>query len=247
MRRHLPNILTVSNLFCGVLTILSVLRGWWQLAVILAITSLLADFLDGLVARRLDVASPIGKELDSLADLISFGLVPGLVLAWMGGLSKVFTGEMSFWEIALANQVAIGVGLLIPAFSAVRLAKFNLDVRQTDQFIGIPTPANTILVISLWLIAEKFPEHWLSVMLAQPWLLVGLGALLCFLLVAELPLLALKFQDFSWRNNRSRYLLIGGAVLLLMGLQFFAPPAIFLLYLGLSVIALRKGGQSNPA
>ncbi len=246
MRRHLPNILTVSNLFCGVLAILAVLSGWWQLTAILTITSLLADFLDGFLARRLGVASPIGKELDSLADLISFGLVPGLVLAWMGGLSAVFTGEASFWSIPLAHQVAIGVGLLIPAFSAVRLAKFNLDVRQTDQFIGVPTPANTILVISLWLIAERFPGHWLSGLLAQPWLLVGLGALLCFLLVAKFPLLALKFKDFSWRNNRSRYLLIGGSALLLIGFRFFAPPAVFLLYLGLSVIALRKAGDSHP-
>jgi len=244
MRRHLPNILTVSNLFCGVLAILSVLRGWWQLTAILTTTSLVADFLDGFVARRLGAASPIGKELDSLADLVSFGLVPGLVLAWMGGLSEVFIGTVSFWALPLAHQAAIGVGLLIPAFSAVRLAKFNLDVRQTDQFIGVPTPANTILVISLWLIAERFPEHWLSHLLMLPWLLVGLGALLCFLLVAEFPLLALKFKDFTWRNNRSRYMLIGGSVLLLIGFRFFAPPAVFLLYLGLSVIALRKEGDA---
>jgi CDP-diacylglycerol--serine O-phosphatidyltransferase len=241
MRRHIPNILTVSNLFCGVIGSMLVLVGELWGAVIMVSTSLLADFLDGFVARRLGVSSPIGKELDSLADMVSFGVLPGLVLFRMSGALQageawLEAGTWPGWQMILIGLAS----LQVPIFSAARLAKFNIDVRQSDHFIGVPTPANTILIVSLWMIATLHPDAWVGQALAWPWLIAGLGLVLSGLLVAELPLLALKFKDFTWAHNRSRYLLLGGSAALLICFQYLALPAVFLLYLGLSVIALRR-------
>lgn len=218
-----------------------VLQGALWGTVIMVGTSLLMDFLDGFVARRLGVSSPIGKELDSLADMVSFGVLPGLVLLRMsGGLTAgvgwLDGGAFPGWPLLLISLAA----LQVPLFSAVRLAKFNVDTRQEDQFIGVPTPANTLLVVSLWMIAELHPQSWAGQWLHLPWLIAGLSLLLSYLLVAPLPLLALKFKDFSWRQNRSRYVLLAGSALLIALFQYLALPAVFLLYLGLSLFALRK-------
>lgn len=244
MRQHIPNTLTVSNLFCGVLAILAVLQGDWLLTTILVVVSLLADFLDGFVARRLGVSSPMGKELDSMADMVSFGVVPGLIMAWMGGLENLLPlSEATFLPMPGENLLAIGAALLIPVFSAVRLAKFNLDTRQSQYFIGVPTPANTMLVLSLWVIHERHPDLWLSQGLDSPWLIAALSVACSLLLVAELPLLALKFKNFSWAHNRYRYLLILGSAALLLFLRAMAVPLIFGLYLGLSWLGRKEVGE----
>lgn len=234
MRHHVPNLITVSNLFCGVLAILALLKGDAALVAILIGTALLMDFLDGFVARKLQVTSPLGKELDSLADMVSFGLLPGIAMASMAGLS------LTKWEgieaLSFVSLIGIFSALLIPIFSAVRLAKYNLDDRQSERFLGLPTPANGILITSLWFISQTQPDHWLSQALAQPWVVAILSLLLCYLLVAELPLLSLKFQDFSFFRNQSRYLLLAGSGLLLIWLREMAAPLIIFFYLGLSLI-----------
>lgn len=244
MRSHLPNIITLSNLFCGTLAIFSTLQGLWPLTALLIGLALLADFLDGFVARQLGVASPLGQELDSLADMVSFGVVPGLVLTRLAGLDLLALAPAQAWAPAPTQGAALLAALLIPIFSAVRLAKFNLDTRQSTQFIGVPTPTNTLLIVSLWVIVERAPDHWLSQFLRQPWALLVLTALLCYLLVAELPLLALKFRDVSLRHNWARYLLLAGSLVLLLLLQEMAFPLIFVLYLLLSFLVLRLGTQS---
>lgn len=246
MRRHLPNIITISNLFCGIIGILLVLRGHVIGAVLMTTISLLADFLDGFVARRLQVYSLMGKELDSLADMVSFGVLPGVILLRMtGGLAA---GDVWLTEGTLPRIDAFIpalAALQVPLFSAVRLAKFNIDPRQSDQFYGVPTPANTILVISLWMIAVWQPDSWMGEALNQPWLIAGLSILLSYLLIADFPLLALKFRDFSWRNNQYRYLLLGGAVLLLIFFQYMGLPLVFLLYLGLSALATLRSKKET--
>ncbi|MEM9985096.1 MAG: CDP-alcohol phosphatidyltransferase family protein [Bacteroidota bacterium] len=236
MRRHLPNAITLSNLFFGVLAIIAVTQGNWQWTLGLVGLALMADFLDGLVARVLGVASPMGKELDSLADVVSFGVVPALVMAQLAGLADwlrdVPQASFSYW--IYFDLIA---ALLIAPFSGLRLARFNLDTRQSDQFIGLPTPANAALVLSFWVISFTQPGHWLSEIFMQPGVVGGISLLLCYLLNAELPLLALKFKSLAWAPNRFRYLLIIGSVFCLVLFQALGVPLVFAWYLGLSLWA----------
>jgi CDP-diacylglycerol--serine O-phosphatidyltransferase len=185
------------------------------------------DFLDGMAARVLKVSSTIGKELDSLADMVSFGVLPGMMLYYM----IVF----SFMETPSPLSVyAPFVAFLVPVFSALRLAKFNVDTRQSDSFIGLPTPANTLFIAGLGYIYAL--ENNLLSFLVSPISLVVLSVVLSYLLVAELPLIALKFKNFGWADNKMRYLLIISAILLLIILNFTAIPIIIILYIILSLV-----------
>ena len=188
-----------------------------------------ADFFDGLLARALRVSSAIGKDLDSLADMVSFGVVPGAIL----------------FKLLQANQPAgdVGAGLwqylpyfafLVSVFSALRLAKFNNDTRQTTSFIGLPTPACTLVVASLPLILAH-DRFGLAPVILHPGLLLGLTVLLSGLLVAELPLFALKFKNLRWADNRRRFLFVLAAAGLLLVLQAAAVPLVVLLYVLMSV------------
>ena len=187
------------------------------------------DFLDGLVARALNVHSEIGKQLDSLADMVSFGVVPGVMMYFM----VLLTG--SFGNFYL-NFVFPLLGFFITIFSAIRLAKFNIDNRQSDSFIGLPTPANTIFISSLVFIIDldikgsngPFPIH--------PYLLICITLLSCIALVAPLPLFALKFKNFSWNDNKVRYIFLALALTLLIIFKFVGIPLIIILYIILSII-----------
>ena len=231
MKRHLPNAITCLNLLCGCLALTFIfstdagpLRGL-EIGAYLVGLAALADFADGLVARALRVSSAIGKDLDSLADMVSFGVVPGAILMQL--LQQATAGS------SLPHWLPY-VGFLVSIFSALRLAKFNNDTRQSDSFIGLPTPACTLVVASLPLILTHDRFH-LSAVLLNPWLLLGLAGLLSGLLVAELPLFALKFKSFGWAGNRRRFLFLALAVVLLLAWQAAAVPLVVLLYVLLSV------------
>lgn len=192
-------------MLCGCIGIDLAYQGALTMAPFLMVAAATFDFFDGFAARLLKVSSPIGKELDSLADLISFGLLPGVILSKL--LEPHAVGN---WEY-LAY-----IGWLIPMFSALRLAKFNVDTRQAESFIGLPTPANALFWGSFPLIMAYQPEigQWLN----QPILLVVLGLVMSGLLVAELPLFALKFKSAKWKGNEWRYsFILGSAFLLLVG------------------------------
>lgn len=242
MKKHLPNAITCLNLLCGCLALTFILgsgpepasrlRGL-EIGAYLVGLAALADFADGLVARALRVSSAIGKDLDSLADMVSFGVVPGAILLQLLGMSA----HGQFGERVSAPEIWQWLpyfGFLVSIFSALRLAKFNNDTRQSDSFIGLPTPACTLVVASLPLILTHDRFH-LNGALLNPWLLVGLTGLLSGLLVAELPLFALKFKNFGWHGNRRRFLFMALAVVLLLFLQAAAVPLVVLLYVLLSV------------
>lgn len=188
------------------------------------------DLFDGMAARILKVSSPIGKELDSLADLISFGFVPGVMLF---KLLQVNVDTISDNE--MLTQAIQFLPFIVTVFSAIRLAKFNLDTRQTDSFIGLPTPASTLFVIALPLILSN-DRFSLSSVILNPYFILGISSVMSFLLVAELPLIALKFKTLSWKDNSYQFVLIIASAILLVALKFAALPVIIVLYVLLSIM-----------
>ncbi|MCU0449095.1 MAG: CDP-alcohol phosphatidyltransferase family protein [Bernardetiaceae bacterium] len=242
MLKHLPNALTCGNLLCGSLGIVLVLNGLpLELAALFIYGAALFDFLDGAAARWLRVASPIGKELDSLADVISFGLLPGtimyrLMLASQAPGNWALTSQLPGLPPHFALYPAAWLALLVPVFSALRLAKFNVDTRQSESFIGVPTPANALFISGLiFLFAYPPLNTWLQ----NYWVLATLTVVTSGWLVAELPLLALKFKRMDWAKYKFQYILLALAVILLGIFKFAAFPLIILLYIGLSVLAWR--------
>lgn len=223
----IPNLMTCGNLLCGCLGIVFSFRGELLLAGGLIFVAAVLDFLDGFVARLLNQSSPIGKELDSLADMVTFGLLPSmLIFQYM---------ERTTTTIEIESMLLSFCAFILTVFSALRLAKFNIDTRQSDSFIGVPTPANAILVASLPFILRTNP--------ALEWLIINQTVLLIytlvmsFLLIVEMPLLAFKFKTFAWKDNQIKYIFLALSVLLLFLLKFAAVPLIVGLYILVSLIA----------
>lgn len=221
LRSQLPNLLTLANLLSGVLGIIWVLDGQLLHGAYFVLISAGFDFFDGFAARLLKVQSSLGKELDSLADVVSFGVLPGILLY---ALTKSHTD--SAWLPYFT--------LIVPLLSAYRLAKFNLDTRQTDRFIGLPTPANALFLSTLPHLVLLWPS--LAAWMYAPAALIAIAWGCSLLLVAELPLIALKFKNFTFSENKFRY------VLLFLGASFFAAfqlagfPLVILAYLLLSLL-----------
>ena len=223
-KKHIPNFITSLNLLCGSLAVIFAVQGNLILAAIFVAAGIFFDFFDGLAARALNVKSEVGLQLDSLADVVTSGVVPGIVMFQLlsralpieGGLgadwnSSVF--DMQLKPFAL-------IGLLIIVASAYRLAKFNVDDRQTDSFIGLPTPANALLILSLPLILTYQSSPTISSILLNEWFLVGLTLVSCYLLNAELPLFALKFSNWGFKENKMRYFFIATCLILIVFLKF---------------------------
>ena len=244
MRRHLPNVLTLLNLFCGSIAVLFAVQNHFVAAALFVFLGILFDFFDGFVARKLDVQSELGLQLDSLADMVTSGLVPGIVMFKLIA-NAVNTAEhkaIDTWNSSLQlhgleQSLLPLVGLLITLASAYRLATFNLDEDQQDYFKGLPTPANTLLIMSLPLIMEFQNSAIVSSLILNPWFLVGLTFLSCFLLNSRIKLFALKFKDRSVKSNAIRYGFLLLSVVLLLIFHFVAIPMILLLYIGMSVFS----------
>lgn len=235
IKKHIPNAITCGNLLCGCFGIESSFLGQLDLAFYFVILAAVLDFFDGFAARMLKVSSPIGKDLDSLADMVTFGVLPGFIMFRMLIFSSSITGN----EV---SEFFYLIAFMIPVFSALRLAKFNNDTRQTDSFIGVPTPASTLFISSLgYIVFRNFPnpEQYSSSSLQflnHPYYLGAITVIMSFLLVAELPLFALKFKNFGWPDNKVRYLFLIIAAVLLILFQVTALPFIILLYILLSLI-----------
>lgn len=193
--------------------------------------ALIFDFLDGFVARAFKAYSLMGKELDSLADMVTFGLVPGAIMYHLFINSVPLVLHMdSGWA-----RIVAFFPFIITVFSALRLAKFNIDTRQTDSFLGMPTPAVTIFVVGMALIIQ-YDRFNLTPSLLNSYVISGICMILCFLLVSEIPLFALKFKNFSWAANKAQYLLLAASVVAIVFLGFVALPLLILFYLILSII-----------
>lgn len=229
--RHIPNILTCLNLFSGCIAVVAIFHGRMDYAALLICASLAFDFLDGFVARITNSYSEFGKQMDSLADVITFGLVPGLILYHLMLKSNFFI----LFENRLLFSFFKYYMFIVPVFSALRLAKFNLDKRQSDYFVGLPTPANTIMILSLPLIVSN--DHFgLTPYILNPLMLAGIASISAFLLVAEIPLIPLKFKRGKSPEFLPKMILIGGSLLLLAVLRYAAGPAIIIFYIILSLI-----------
>jgi CDP-diacylglycerol---serine O-phosphatidyltransferase len=271
---RLPNLLTAGNLLCGIVAIVFTLQGRLDLAVYLLLLGMFFDFLDGFVARLLQQQGELGKQLDSLADMVSFGVAPGIIafvlfiisgavqltgslteslyLPTMGESVKNLI-ELYFKHLLYGHEpsdlilfhgwtlVLPFVSLFIPFFSLFRLAKFNLDTRQSEQFIGLPTPANTLFILGITLtLWFGFQSESIGAVLAEILLreqiLMTLLVVFSFLLTAEIPLIALKFKSFSPKKNWEKFALLVGSLILIIALKQFALSFIVLLYLILSTI-----------
>ena len=222
MLKHIPNLLTISNLICGCIALYFTFHNNLVFAACLIGLAAVFDFMDGAAARLLKVSSPMGKELDSLADMVSFGVVPGSVVFHL-----LETSTLSTYSF---------VALAIPAFSAYRLAKFNVDERQNENFIGLPTPANCLVFVSFPLISTFQGESMIASVIEMPEVLISLTVLLSLALVSEIPLFSLKFKNLKFADNKLRFFFIGISILSLAFMQFSAIPLIVLLYFVLSVV-----------
>ncbi|MFY7787921.1 MAG: CDP-diacylglycerol--serine O-phosphatidyltransferase [Thermoflexibacteraceae bacterium] len=228
MLKHLPNAITSGNLVCGCLGIIECFSGNLTTASLLILVAAIFDFFDGFVARAVKANSAMGKELDSLADCVSFGVLPSMMMYHL-----IFQTMLTTTDTITAQRWAY-LALIMAVFSALRLAKFNIDTRQSDSFIGVPTPANAMLIASFpWLLQQN---SILTPFLQNVYVLIAITVVMSFLLVAELPLIALKFKDFSWKNNQYTYTLVLISLLLLLALQITAIPLIILVYIGLSMV-----------
>lgn len=230
MKKHFPNTLTCCNLISGCIATYWAFQSDYQLALLFVVIGAIFDFFDGFAARLLHVSSPIGKELDSLADDVTFGFAPSAVVYSM--ISSL-SNEIPLFGQPLLGQLLPYVAFIMAAFSALRLAKFNLDERQTTTFIGLPTPANalfwTSLAASFQFNQELMPNEAYAVLL-----IVGV-LVASWLLIAEIPMFALKFKSYGWQGNELRYGFIAASILLLaiLGLKGFA--AVIVLYVLTSI------------
>ena len=241
MIKQIPNIITSLNLLCGCVAIMFAVSGDLVSASFFAFAGIFLDFFDGLAARVLNAQSQVGLQLDSLADVVTSGVLPGIVMVQL--LSEALTGtslDISAIFSGTSNNTSIEsylpfIGLLIAVASGYRLAKFNVDIRQTTSFIGLPVPANTLLILSLPLIISFQASQQITEVILTPWFLIIITLVSCVLLNAEIPLFGLKFKTWNFKDNAVRYLFLIASILLLVVLKFIAIPIIIFLYILVSL------------
>ena len=221
-------------MFCGCVAILAFLSNDYISGIILVLVSAIFDFLDGFVARLLDVQSELGKQLDSLADMISFGFVPGIILFL--ALKGPLNSNNEYISETINQSYLPLFGFIITVFSGLRLAKFNMDSRQSLSFLGLPTPANTLYFLTLPLIwINENPEDWTYNLTFNKPILIGLIILFSYLLISEIPLLSLKFKGFGVKENLYRYILLILSLIAVLILKHLSIPAILIIYVIISL------------
>ena len=250
IKKHIPNILTLANLFCGISAIKVGFSEYYYLAGFFVVLGAVFDFFDGFVARLLKVQGELGKQLDSLADMVTFGVAPGVIM-------------YSFLSSFIEDSYIPYISFIIPLLSAVRLAKFNVDSNQTDKFIGLPTPANAlffvfmplvfVLEIFVWdytpfvtlmnrdYVSNPLGTHPLSISETFKYLIIVAILLFSYLLNAPIEMIALKFKTFGWKGNEIRFVFLALCLVvislsLLISSVFVSVPIIILLYIILSII-----------
>lgn len=230
---NLPNILTLINLLAGCGALVALFNYQADKVIWFTAVSLIADFFDGIAARALKIKSPIGKELDSLADVVSFGIVPSAVLYFM--LNNTFRANAAIGASDFQPILYAFPAFLFVAFAALRLAKFNVDERQAQGFIGLATPAATIFVIGLLEIYLNNSFN-LTKMIASPVFLYGSLGFLCYTMLAEIPMFSFKFKKIGWAENKTQIVFVAVSAALLVILYTAALPLVILLYIFASFI-----------
>ncbi|WP_340203160.1 CDP-alcohol phosphatidyltransferase family protein [Ascidiimonas sp. W6] len=237
MKKFIPNLLTLLNLFCGCIAIVFATEDNLEMAALFVFLGIFFDFFDGFAARILNAQSELGLQLDSLADMVTSGVVPGVVLFKLLHLAEP---EWHFFEYDFASSSYLPyAGFLVTLGAAYRLAKFNIDENQVDSFIGLPTPAFTLFVLSLPLIISYQGNDLMNSLIVNKWFLLAVIAFGVFVMNAPIKLFALKFKNSSFKDNAVRYTFLLLSIVLLVVLQFAAIPLIIILYILLSVLVNR--------
>lgn len=236
LKKHIPNFLTLLNLFCGCIAVVFVAQRLFDYAFFFVCLGIFFDFFDGFLARKFGVAGPLGVQLDSLADMVTSGVVPGFVMYQMLPSIEMVNENSeitSCFPMYNDNPMALlpYLGFIITLGACYRLANFNIDTRQSDSFIGLPTPANALFIGSLpFLTGEMFNFVY------NPWFLVAITFLSAYVMNAEIPLFSLKIKDFSFEKYKLQIGFLIASVVLLIFLQITAVPLIILMYVVLSVV-----------
>ena len=228
VKKHLPNAITCANLFSGCIGIVFTFQDNLKFAAYAIFLAAIFDFFDGFASRVLQSFSGIGKDLDSLADMVSFGVLPSAIM---------YELLLQAPQIPHVSEYLNFIAFLIPVFSALRLAKFNTDTRQAESFIGLPTPANAILIASIPLILLQYNS--VARYILNPYGLSLFVVIMCTLLVAEIPLMSLKFKNRDFNKNFYRYLLLLFSSILILFFKFAAVPVVIVIYITLSIIQLK--------
>ena len=236
MKKHIPNLLTLGNLFCGTIATIAAVQQNYITAAIFVAIGVFLDFLDGLAARLLKVSGDLGKQLDSLADVVTSGVVPGIIMFGLLSNDEIIDVFHENWFGFEFKMIQL-LGLLLTLGACYRLAKFNIDTRQNDSFIGLPTPAMSLFIISLPLIQEYSNFDMVKELITNDYFLITITFLLTYLMNSEIHLLSLKFKDFSFRNNVVKLLFLISSVILIILLDYISIPIIIIFYIILSFLS----------
>lgn len=229
IKKHIPNLITLLNLFCGCIALVFAFHRYYEMAFYFVCLGIFLDFFDGFFARLFKVSSPLGLQLDSLADMVTSGVVPGLVMYQM--LINTSTAMSDSYL-----QIFPYLGFIMTLGSCYRLANFNIDTRQTDSFIGLPTPANALFILSLPLVLKYSDSLILLEILTNQWILLTVTLLSAYILNAEIPLFSLKIKKFSFKDNALQIVFLSLSLLLLLFFQYSGIPLLIIFYVLLSVV-----------
>lgn len=232
IKKHIPNIITMLNLFCGCIAIIFVTNGKFDVAFYFVCLGIFFDFFDGFFARLFKVSSPLGLQLDSLADMVTSGVVPGLVMFYM----ILKSNNLSTFESFDLHLVLSSFGFIITLGACYRLANFNIDTRQTDSFIGLPTPANTLFIMSLPLIESTFNYSFIFSAMNNLWVLIVITLFSAYIMNAEIPLFSLKIKTFSFKKYALQISFLLLSILLLVFFQYLGITLVIIMYVLLSVL-----------
>jgi CDP-diacylglycerol--serine O-phosphatidyltransferase len=226
IKKHIPNILTLLNLFCGCIAIVFISQFRFDLAFYFVCLGIFFDFFDGFFARKFGVAGPLGVQLDSLADMVTSGVAPGFVMLFL------LSGE--YVNVPIQGYLPY-LGFIITLGACYRLANFNIDTRQSDSFIGLPTPANTLFIMSLPLVIADYQNSEMINILSNKWVLIAISFVSAYVMNAEIPLFSLKIKNFSFAKYKLQIGFLVASIIMIATLQFLAVPLIIISYVLLSV------------
>ncbi|MBW1657736.1 CDP-alcohol phosphatidyltransferase family protein [Flavobacterium quisquiliarum] len=229
IKKHIPNLITLINLFCGCVAIVYISQGDFLMAFYMVCLGIFFDFFDGFFARLFKVSSPLGLQLDSLADMVTSGVVPGYVMY------SLFLKSANPHDVVGSVYIPF-LGFIITLGACYRLANFNIDTRQTDSFIGLPTPANALFVLSLPLVIEFSNSLMMFEVLSNFWVLLVITLCSAYVMNAEIPLFALKIKKFTLKDNVLQIVFLIISILMVILLQYIAIPLIIIFYVLLSII-----------
>lgn len=232
IKKHIPNLITLLNLFCGCIALTFVVQKQFEMAFYFVCLGIFLDFFDGFFARLFKVSSPLGLQLDSLADMVTSGVVPGFAMFYL---------MLESYGIQISDPFSLHyafafLGFLITLGSCYRLANFNIDTRQTDSFIGLPTPANALFILSLPLVLQHYDSLFVLELLSNYGVLIAITIGSTYILNAEIPLFSLKVKKLTIKDNTLVFFFLLVSIMLLAMLQFLGIPLVILFYILLSVV-----------